>query len=121
MEDKVLLDPQELADRVKNDDVITIDTRDPDSFAAFSDPADCEGKGSQPDVMAETEFSIMQVQRALASLSMEHRTALLMHDAEGYKLEEIQSITGIPIGTLKSRLHRARARLRELLDVDGTF
>jgi thiosulfate/3-mercaptopyruvate sulfurtransferase len=34
MEDKVLLDPQELADRVKNDDVITIDTRDPDSFAA---------------------------------------------------------------------------------------
>jgi RNA polymerase sigma-70 factor (ECF subfamily) len=44
-----------------------------------------------------------------------------MHDAEGYKLEEIQEITGVPIGTLKSRLHRARGRLRALLGIEGTF
>lgn len=57
---------------------------------------------------------------ALAALSIEHRTVVLMHDAEGYTLEEIQRITGVPLGTLKSRLHRARARLRELLD-EGTI
>jgi RNA polymerase sigma-70 factor (ECF subfamily) len=61
------------------------------------------------------------VQQALAALSIDHRTVLLMHDAEGYKLEEIQLITGIPVGTLKSRLHRARSRLRDVLEIDGTF
>jgi RNA polymerase sigma-70 factor (ECF subfamily) len=60
------------------------------------------------------------LQKALAELSLDHRSVLLMHDGEGYKLEEIQIITGVPVGTLKSRLHRARARLRALVTVDGT-
>ena len=42
-------------------------------------------------------------------------------DAEGYKLNEIQELTGVPVGTIKSRLHRARARLREILAESGTF
>jgi len=46
---------------------------------------------------------------------------ILLHDSEGYKLSEIQSLTGDPIGTIKSRLHRARARLREILQRSGTF
>ncbi|MEL7184917.1 MAG: RNA polymerase sigma factor [Pseudomonadota bacterium] len=58
---------------------------------------------------------------ALQQLSDEHRLIVLLHDTEGYKLTEIQEITGIPIGTVKSRLHRARARLREILTNDGTF
>jgi RNA polymerase sigma-70 factor (ECF subfamily) len=74
-----------------------------------------------PEAQAGAEFSINRLNKALASLSIEHRTVVLMHDAEGYQLNEIQSITGISLGTLKSRLHRARARLRELLGPDGTF
>ena len=66
-------------------------------------------------------FDVTRLTAALAQLSVEHRTVLLMHDAEGYKLMEIQEITGIELGTLKSRLHRARARLRELLGDVGTF
>jgi len=58
---------------------------------------------------------------ALERLSDEHRVVVLLHDAEGYKLNEIQDLMGTPVGTLKSRLHRARARLRELLEADGTF
>ena len=46
---------------------------------------------------------------------------VLLHDTEGYKLEEIQDLTGVPVGTVKSRLHRARARLRQILDNDGTI
>jgi RNA polymerase sigma-70 factor (ECF subfamily) len=53
---------------------------------------------------------------ALAALSLEQRSVVMMHDAEGYKLVEIHRITGVPVGTLKSRLHRARARLRELME-----
>jgi RNA polymerase sigma factor (sigma-70 family) len=73
------------------------------------------------DVYAASELSISRLDAALGALSVEHRSVVLMHDAEGYKLEEIQTITGVPIGTLKSRLHRARARLRELLEEDGTL
>lgn len=58
---------------------------------------------------------------ALSMLSDEHRLIVLLHDTEGYKLEEIQTLIGVPIGTVKSRLHRARARLREILRADGTF
>lgn len=61
------------------------------------------------------------LQKALDALSDEHRTVVLLHDAEGYKLQEIHIITGTPIGTIKSRLHRARARLKEILTEDGTF
>ncbi len=89
---------------------------------ADGDPMDSlEGPGEDPLVGVQRSFDITEVQAGLAKLSEEHRTVLLMHDAEGYKLHEIQTITGIPLGTLKSRLHRARARLREVINPDGTF
>ncbi len=58
---------------------------------------------------------------ALSQLSDDHRIVVLLHDTEGYKLDEIRVLMDIPVGTVKSRLHRARARLREILDKDGTF
>ncbi len=58
---------------------------------------------------------------ALSQLSDEHRAIVLLHDTEGYKLSEIHELMSIPVGTVKSRLHRARARLREILGEDGTF
>ena len=98
-----------------------LSTIDPDELG--SDHRDCDGDcmGASPEAAASTEFSITRLKAALAALSIEHRTVLLMHDTEGYKLVEIQQITGDSLGTLKSRLHRARARLRELLCEDGTF
>ena len=53
--------------------------------------------------------------RAWEQLGEEHRVVLSMHDIEDYTLPELAQIMDIPLGTLKSRLHRARARLRELL------
>ncbi|MDH3621451.1 MAG: RNA polymerase sigma factor [Gammaproteobacteria bacterium] len=64
---------------------------------------------------------LQQLDAALAQLSDEHRVVVLLHDTEGYKLEEIHDLTGVPVGTIKSRLHRARARLREILTESGTF
>ena len=55
------------------------------------------------------------VQMALDKLSEAHRTLILMHDVEGYTLVELEEVLEVPLGTLKSRVHRARARLKKLL------
>lgn len=57
---------------------------------------------------------------ALESLNEDQRTLIMMHDMESYTLMEIAEILDTPIGTLKSRLHRSRARLREILE-EGTI
>jgi RNA polymerase sigma-70 factor (ECF subfamily) len=86
---------------------------------------DDEGQLDQPDEAAdparlsEAQGQSGRLAGALARLSDEHRQLVLMHDAEGYTLRELEALTDTPIGTLKSRLSRARARLRELLwDMD---
>lgn len=70
---------------------------------------------ADPAAMASAGENVARLQRALARLSEDHRVLVLMHDAEGYTLAEIAAITDTPVGTLKSRLSRARARIRELL------
>jgi RNA polymerase sigma-70 factor (ECF subfamily) len=77
--------------------------------------------GSDPVRDNQRLEKLKRLDAALAQLSEEHRQVVLLHDSEGYKLSEIQELTGAPIGTVKSRLHRARARLREILEADGTF
>jgi RNA polymerase sigma-70 factor (ECF subfamily) len=78
--------------------------------------------GTQDPAMDhERREKILKLDAALSKLSDQHRIVVLLHDTEGYKLSEIQELTGVPVGTVKSRLHRARARLREILINDGTF
>lgn len=78
------------------------------------------GEGD-PDYDNQRIETIKHLDSALKQLSDEHRIVVLLHDTEGYKITEIQELTGIPVGTIKSRLHRARARLREILTADGTL
>lgn len=77
--------------------------------------------GDNPVREQERLEKLRQLDAALAQLSDEHRIIVLLHDSEGYKIAEIQALTGLPAGTVKSRLHRARARLREILTEGGTF
>ena len=69
----------------------------------------------------ERQEKFRRLDAALRQLSEEHRVVVLLHDTEGYKLEEIEGMSGIPVGTIKSRLHRARSRLRQILQEDGTL
>lgn len=71
---------------------------------------------ARPDEAAEGSEMERTVQRALAALDEEHRTLIVLRDLEGLSYEEIGSITGLPEGTVKSRLHRARAALREAIE-----
>ncbi len=74
-----------------------------------ADPADNPGQS------AEREERCGQVRRALAELSEEHRTVLVLREINGCCYETIAEILGVPIGTVRSRLHRARLQLREQL------
>lgn len=82
-----------------------------------------EGLAGDEDPVRDNERldKLKQLDQALQQLSDEHRIIVLLHDTEGYKLNEIHELMNIPVGTVKSRLHRARARLREILTQGGTF
>jgi RNA polymerase sigma-70 factor (ECF subfamily) len=53
--------------------------------------------------------------RALAAITGDQRTAIVLFDVEGYDYAEIAEMTGVSLGTVKSRIHRGRLALRELL------
>jgi RNA polymerase sigma-70 factor (ECF subfamily) len=56
-----------------------------------------------------------EVQEALSSLPEQFRAAVLLADVEGFSYKEIAEITGVPIGTVMSRLHRGRKALQKRL------
>ena len=79
------------------------------------DEGETIGDDLEPDVLADRELTQERILAAWNELSEDHRVVLSMHDIEEYSLVEIAAVTDTPIGTLKSRVHRARAKLRELL------
>ena len=69
----------------------------------------------QPAEALERELTQEALADAWGMLNADQRAVIALHDVEGYRLEELATMLEAPVGTLKSRLHRARARLRELL------
>ena len=83
---------------------------------AGEDPGDLVAdEAPQPPELVERELTGQRLSAAWSQLGEDQRVVVAMHDIEGYRLEELSGILEVPVGTLKSRLHRARARLRELL------
>ncbi len=73
-----------------------------------------------PAEILDRRFTYAEIQQALKTLNEDQRHLCILHDMEGYTLNELTEILSTPIGTLKSRLHRARAILRKILN-KGTF
>jgi len=71
-----------------------------------------------PEQQATVDFHDMR--SALARLPLGQREALLLIGAEGLSYEEAAAVCGIAVGTVKSRVNRARVRLAHLLGMDGT-
>ena len=70
-----------------------------------------------PEQGAKLDFDDMRI--ALTKLSPEQREAILLVGAEGLTYEEAAVVCGVVVGTIKSRVNRARNRLAELLQLDG--
>ena len=69
----------------------------------------------QPAERLEVRERIERLERKLRGLSPQHRTVLVLRDAEGLSYAEIADITDTPIGSVKGRLHRARVEFIEML------
>ncbi len=71
--------------------------------------------GDGPGDRLEREEKVGMVRRALDALSEEHRAILVLREMDGCCYETISDILDLPIGTVRSRLHRARLQLRDQL------
>jgi RNA polymerase sigma-70 factor (ECF subfamily) len=71
---------------------------------------------ARPDQVLEGNRAQSRIQRALASLDESFRELLVLRDIQGLTYAEVVHITGLAEGTVKSRLHRARAALRRAYD-----
>jgi RNA polymerase sigma-70 factor (ECF subfamily) len=69
-----------------------------------------------PDVMLEAAETERLLQDAIGTLDEEQRLLVVLRDVEELSYDEIVEITGLPEGTVKSRLHRARMALKDLLE-----
>lgn len=68
-----------------------------------------------PDAELQKEDDRMQLEQALARLSEEHRSILVLREMEELDYEQIAEALGVPVGTVRSRLFRARLQLRDEL------
>jgi RNA polymerase sigma-70 factor, ECF subfamily len=80
------------------------------SFEPADDPAQ-----SDPSGRLEQDDRDRQVRDAIDGLPSEYRTVLVMKEIDGHKYETIAHMLNCPIGTVRSRLHRARLELRDRL------
>lgn len=79
-----------------------------------------DGEGqyqATPDLRSETVKGMLgdEITNALNSMDVDFKTVIILCDLEGFKYDEMSKILDIPIGTVRSRLHRARNILKEKL------
>jgi RNA polymerase sigma-70 factor (ECF subfamily) len=85
-----------------------------DQAAGLMDRVSRDPAALPPEQLERRERD-QQVLAALGRLDAEHRAVLVMRDIEGFDYQQMADILELPLGTLKSRLFRARLALREQL------
>ena len=85
---------------------------DGDEAAGF----DLQGDVDAPGDRMERSEDASRLMRAMEQLSHEHRSILILREMEDMDYETISAILQLPVGTVRSRLHRARLNLKELLE-----
>jgi RNA polymerase sigma factor (sigma-70 family) len=92
---------------------VSLDIETDDESA--SSPLQIADTAESPDDFAQRRELAAAIQDGLAALPDEQRIVLILSDIQGLAYEEIAQITNSNLGTIKSRLSRGRARLREVL------
>ena len=72
-------------------------------------------RDSTPDLQVDTTLKMRLVQQALMQISAAYREVVILRDIQQMSYEEITEITGLGLGTVKSRINRGRAQLQKLL------
>jgi RNA polymerase sigma-70 factor (ECF subfamily) len=88
------------------------------SAAVPIDPPDLRVEGD-PSAALERAERAERIQQALDALAPDHRTIVVMKEFDDLRYDEIGAMLGIPVGTVRSRLHRARCELRDRLRALG--
>jgi RNA polymerase sigma-70 factor (ECF subfamily) len=96
----------------QHEQIETLDERVPLAESRQGNVAPME----RPDELAAGRQLERIVQAAILELEPSFRECLVLRDIEDLSYGEIEVITGLPEGTVKSRIHRARARLKELVE-----
>jgi RNA polymerase sigma-70 factor, ECF subfamily len=86
-----------------------------DKLAAARLPAAASGDARPAEVQVLEHLPATEITQALRDLPAEFRAAVYLTDVEGFSYRETAVLMGTPIGTVMSRLHRARSALRESL------
>jgi RNA polymerase sigma-70 factor (ECF subfamily) len=90
-----------------------IETEDGSVPRAIYDPSD------NPEIHFEKKMIQQLIQRGLLKLKEDQRELIVLRDLQGFSYEEIGESLGLPEGTIKSKLHRARMDLKEVLERSG--
>lgn len=88
---------------------------DDDQAAKLKDRFARDGRRDNPGVRVERRERDQQVLAALGRVDADYRAVLVMRDVEGFDYQQMADVLDLPLGTLKSRLFRARLALRDEL------
>jgi RNA polymerase sigma-70 factor (ECF subfamily) len=87
-----------------------VETEDGDVPRDIYDPSD------NPETLYEKKMIQQLIQRGLQKLKEDQRELLVLRDLQGFSYEEMGELLGLPEGTIKSKLHRARMDLKQVLE-----
>lgn len=82
------------------------------NFMATEKDYELPDKGITPDKHANAVITDTEIQKAIDKLSPKFKQVILLRDIQGFSYEEISQIVNIPLGTVKSRVNRARLKLQ---------
>lgn len=76
---------------------------------------DIPDENYRPDIIADSGIKNEIIQKAILKVSDSYREMVILRDIQGLSYEEIAEITGVNVGTVKSRINRGRAQLQDML------
>jgi RNA polymerase sigma-70 factor (ECF subfamily) len=86
-----------------------------DKLEDLPPPLSCSGVTDDPETLALRRTTALQLNSAIAAIAAPFREVVILRDMEGLSYKEIATVIDAPIGTVMSRLARARAELRRIL------
>ena len=101
-----------LRKKKRRPNVLSLTVADEDAAAVMCDVADTK---FSPDKIFESNELKDVILKAIGSLDAEYRAAIMLRELEGMDYKSISKVLGVSLGTVKSRINRARLQLREKL------